>query len=468
MTEITDRMEDYALERVPDHERTGWRQLSWNTAGIVTTLIQLFFGALVTFAAGMRIAIVSGVFVTIVGAALGSAVGHVGCRTGLSSTLMTRAHGLGTRGSLIASLIFGFMIIGFLAIENALLYNGFLFFLGIPDTMLSKVVIYGALTLAWVLLTAFGFQEVARVSSIVLVLFLGVLAWMLARILAQSPHETSTLWSFGAQLPVGVREAMGIRSASDAYVFCINVLIGSSGALALVDGDFGRYARRSRDIALAAVIGNVSMSIGMLIVGGIVMYAGFDQVAHYFEQTRGLDAADARAMALVSPSSVASTFIIFGGVTGAVLMVLAQSKAQVLNTYSGSLALTNLFDAAFGWRPGRVTFVVLANLIGLVMLYGKLLALVNSWITILGVLTTSLAGVIAADYFIVERGRRQSPSTERRPEAVNWAGVVTIIAGTGLAHYVLREVIRIEFFTSLLASLTLYPLLRLTVLRAKR
>ncbi len=59
-------------------------------------------------------------------------------------------------------------------------------------------------------------------------------------------------------------------------------------------------------------------------------------------------------------------------------MVLAQSKAQVLNTYSGSLALANLFDGAIGWRPGRFLFVVLANIIGLFMLYGQILALVNN------------------------------------------------------------------------------------------
>lgn len=467
MTDIADRMDDHALERVPEHERTGWLKLSWNTAGIVTTLIQLFFGALVSFAAGMRIAIYSGIFVTIVGAALGWAVGHVGSKTGLSSTLMTREHGLGTRGSLIASLIFGFMIIGFLAIENALLYNGFLFFLGVPDTIFWKLAIYGVLTIAWILLTAFGFRLVARVSSIVLVLFLGVLAWMLIRIVAQSPHDAATLLSFGPQLPAGVRESMGIRSPWDAYVFCINVLIGSAGALALVDGDFGRYARRSVDIGLAALIGNISMSIGMLTIGGIAMYAGFDQVVQYFVHTRGLTAADANAMALASPSSIASTFIIFGGVVGAVLMVLAQSKAQVLNTYSGSLALTNLFDAAFGWRPGRFTFVLLANAIGLIMLYGKLLALVNSWITILGVLTTSLAGVIAADYFLLGRAAPVSPAPAGAREAINWAGVVTIVVGTGLAHYVLQHTIRIEFFTSLLASLILYPLLRLTVFRRR-
>lgn len=468
ITDIAERMDDHALERVPDHERAGWLKLSWNTSSIVTTLIQLFFGALVAFAAGMTIAIHSGIFVTIVGAALGWAVGHVGCKTGLSSTLITRQHGLGTRGSPIASLIFGFMIIGFLAIENALLYNGFLFFFGLPDTLLWKLVIYGVLTIAWILLTAFGFHLVVRVSSILLVLFLGVLAWMLVQIIAQSSHDAATLLSFPAQLPAEVREGMGIRSSGDAYVFAINVLIGSAGALALCDADYGRYARRSRDIGLAALIGNIAMSIGMLTIGGIVMYAGLEQVVSYFVETRGLSAADAHKLALESPGSIASTFIIFGGAIGAILMVLAQSKAQVLNTYSGSLALTNLFDAAFRWRPGRFAFVVLANVIGLVMLYGKILALVNSWVTILGVLTTSLAGVIIADFFIVQRlSRARPPSVARQPAVINWAGVVTIILGTYLAHWVLQDTVRIEFFTSLLVSLVLYPVLRLSVFRRR-
>ena len=468
MSDIADRMDDHALERVPDELRADWLKLSWNTAGIVTTLIQLFFGALVTFAAGMRVALVSGLLVTVVGAALGWAVGHVGCRTGQSSTLMTREHGLGHRGSLVASLIFGFMIIGFLAIENALLYNGFLFFLGLTDTLASKLVIYGGLTLAWILLTAFGFQLVARVSSIVLILFLCVLAWMLSRIVAQSPHEIASLVSFPAQLPAGSREAMGIHSTADAYIFCINVLIGSAGALALVDGDFGRYARSSRDIGIAALIGNVAMSVCMLAIGGIVMYAGFDAVVSFYVHTRGMSPAEAHAAALSSPSSIASTFVIFGGAIGAILMVLAQSKAQVLNTYSGSLALTNFFDAALGWRPGRFTFVVLANLIGLFMLYGKLLALVQSWITILGVLTTSLAGIIVADYFVVRRSRGSAGDAAPSPEPINWAGVITIFAGTYLAHFVLPTLLPVEFFTSLMVSLVLYPALRFTVFRPER
>lgn len=40
---LTDKMEDHALESVPEADRIGWLKISWNTAGLVTTLVMLFF-----------------------------------------------------------------------------------------------------------------------------------------------------------------------------------------------------------------------------------------------------------------------------------------------------------------------------------------------------------------------------------------------------------------------------------------
>lgn len=460
-SELNRRIEDHALEPVPESERQNWLKLSWNTAGICTTLIQLFLGALVAFVAGLKIAVLSGVFVVMIGSLMGWGVGHIGFRKGCSSTLISRTYGLGTRGSVLASAIFGFMIIGFLAIENALLYKGFLFFFGIEDSMLSQIVIYGIMTIAWILLTAFGFQLVAKVSSVTLIAFLLVLLWMVVDIVMQSGQSFMQALTFGTQLPAEAIAAMGIDSTADKFIFAVNVLIGSAGALALVDGDFGRYAKSSKDIGVAALIGNSAMSIGMLTIGGIVMFAGMASIVDYFVTVRGMDTAAAHQLALQSPDSIASAFIIFGGVLGAVLMVLAQSKAQVLNTYSGSLALTNLFDVAFNWRPGRIVFVVLANLIGLVMLYGKILALVNAWITILGVMTTALAMLMICDYFIVRPRLGQTDIAAHREETVNWSGVVSVVAATVLAHYVLAPWQPVQFFTSAVTVLVVYPALRL-------
>lgn len=459
--ELNRKMEDHALEPVPASERQNWLSLSWNTAGIVTTLIQLFLGALVAFVAGLKIAVLSGVFVVIVGFLMGWGVGHIGYRKGCSSTLISRTYGLGIKGSVLASAIFGFMIIGFLAIENALLYKGFLFFFEMQDTLANQIVIYGLMTVAWILLTAFGFELVARVSSVTLIAFLLVLLWMVVDIVAQSGQSFLQALTFGTQLPAEAIAAMGIDSDADKFIFCINVLIGSAGALALVDGDFGRYAKRSKDIGIAALIGNVSMSLVMLTIGGMVMFAGMASIVDYFVTVRGMEVGAARQLALQSPDSIASAFIIFGGVLGAVLMVLAQSKAQVLNTYSGSLALTNLFDVAFNWRPGRIVFVVLANLIGLVMLYGEILALVNAWITILGVMTTALASVMICDFYFVRPRLGEIDVGKHREEIINWSGVISVIVATVLAHYVLNRYQPVEFFTSAITVFILYPTLRL-------
>ncbi|MDR2851890.1 MAG: cytosine permease [Burkholderiaceae bacterium] len=463
--DLKSTIEDHALERVPDYARQGWLALSWNTAGIVTTLVQLFLGALVTFVAGFKIALTAGICVTIVGALLGWACGHVAYRTGLSSTVLSRHFGFGKKGSVISSLIFGFMIIGFLALENALLYRGFVFYFHLSDTVTTRVVIYGLLTVVWVLLTAYGFRVVTRVSSTALILFLLVLAYITFVVVAGSANSGGNLFSFGSQFPEPMLAGMGASNDTGKFIFCVNVLIGSAGALALVDADFGRYARSSRDIGLAALIGNAMMDILMLSLGGIIMYAGIPALVDFYMHTEGMTREAATQATMQSPDSITAAFVVFGGAFGALLMVLAQSKAQVLNTYSASLSLSNLFDA-FHWRPGRLVCVILANLIGLLMLYGQILALVNAWITILGVLTTALSSVIVADYLIVRRllGQRDVHAIGDA-ETVNWAGVITVIAAVLLSHYVLNRYVPIEFFSTLILAVILYPVLRLSIFK---
>jgi len=458
--------DDHALDRVPDGERHSWLQISWSTAGIVTTLVQLFVGALVTFVAGMKLGIAAGLVVTLAGSALGSALGHVACRSGLSSTMIARRHGFGTKGSALASSIFAFMIIGFIAAENMLLYKGFLFFFGFKDELATKAVILGLMAVAWIALTSWGFELVTRFSSLMLVGFLALLVFMLARIVGSSGQSVADVLSFGCQLPPDQLAALGADTPLGKLAFGVNVLIGSAGALALIDADLGRYARSSRDIAIAAVIGNLFMDVIMLAVGGVVMYAGLPALTEYYVQNQGLSPAEVAKLAFDSPDRIATAFIVFGGIAGAILMVLAQSKAQVLNTYSSSLALTNLADSLLGWKPGRMIFVVLANLLSMLFLAGNVIVWFNAFLTLLGVLTTCFSAIMLADYFLVER-LRPRPSilgSKEVSEPVNWAGVIALGLGFVAAHYLLRPLIPIEFFSALAVSLFVYPLLRLYVL----
>jgi len=464
---LSETIEDHALERVPDDQRQGWLALSWNTSGVVVSLVQLFFGALVTFVAGFKVALLAGLIVALVCWPLSWASAHVAYRTGLSSTVMSRYFGFGKRGSILSSIIYSFMIIGFLALENALLYRGFLFYFKLSDTLTTKILIYGLMTILWIVLTSYGFKLIARASSITLTLSLLVLGYITYIVVSNGDRSLYSLVSFGPQFSSEVLKGMGADSTIGKFVFAINVLVGSAGGMALFGADIGRYARRSKDVGISTLVGILALDVLMLWLGGIIMYAGAPALVDFYTRTAGMTHEAAQKASLESPDSIVAALVVLGGAMGAWLLVLAQSKTQVLNNYSASLSLSNLFDA-LNLRMGRLTFVILANVIGLLMLYGSILKLIDSWVTVLGVVVTAFAGIVVADYYIVKTFlRMESKSIPDEVENVNWSGVVTLLVSAFIAHFVLAGVMPIQAITTLIISITLYPLLRTTVLKPR-
>jgi len=298
-------IEDHALERVPDGERENWVKISWNTVGLITTLVIMFFGAVVCFVAGVKIALLAGTVSFVIGSAL---------------------------------------------------------------------------------------------------------AW----------------------------------------------------ALALNTADFGRYGKSTGHVGTAAMIAIFFQSLVMMLIGGVVMKSAAPAMVTYFTDVAGMPAELARQQILQSPDSIAATFMLFGGVIGFLLMILAQAKAQVLNNYSSSLCIANFFDALFNWRPGRLTFVILANVFALAMLYGEILHFVETWIKLLGVLLSALATTIIADYYFV---RQRLSDVDGEIDTVNWAGITAILAAVFCAHWLFKPWQPFEVLTSIVCVALIYPALRLTVFR---
>jgi cytosine permease len=455
---LSEVIEDHALESVPAEQRkSGW-SLAWSTTGIVTTLVQLAIGSYVTAVAGIGLGVLAGVLVCVFGASLGWLVGHISYKEGLSSTVAGRFYGFGVRGSVIASAIFGFMILGFLAIENVLLYNGTLFAFGWEPNLLNAVAIYGILTVFWILLTTFGINLVTRVSSVLLIAFLILLVYMVFRAATATPIGETL--SFGPLIP-----SLGDNLAR--FQIALVALAGSAGALALVDADYGRYARTSRDVGILAIAGALAIDILMVVSGTIIIYGSTPIVAEFLVANNGVSPTDAAARASeLAAANTGAYFIILSSIFGFILMYAAQAKAQVLNTYSGSLALTNFFDALLGWRPGRFFMVILGNIIGLLMVIGGILGLLQTYLGLLGILTTSFCGIMIADYYIVRRfaaGRARPSDTV---DSVNWAGVISITLAS-VVSFVLAQtgVFALGFLLALAVTLVLYPVLRMWVLK---
>ena len=172
--------------------------------------------------------------------------------------------------------------------------------------------------------------------------------------------------------------------------------------------------------------------------------------------------AAAKQVAIENPDRIVAAFVIFGGVLGTLMVAFL---AQVINTHS-SLALSNFFDVTFNWRPGRIVFVIGANVTALFFLGGEFLVWFKSFLVILGTLTTSIATVIAADYFVVRKIQKKQAAKGNLVEPWNWAGVLTVGLSFGLL-ILLAAIIKIQVLTAIATVVIVYPLLRLFVLNRK-
>jgi cytosine permease len=345
-----------------------------------------------------------------------------------------------------------------LALENALLYYGTIFAFGWNNTLFHAAVILTILTVVWVILTTYGINQILKVSTYFLIAFFALLAYMFYKVGFASGVSITSLMTHGPLIP-------GIGSTMFRFATAITILAGSAGALALVDADYARYARTSRDIPKMTYLGSIALDIVTMIVGSVVIYGGFGPVSSYL-LSHGLATTSNVSTVVVNLASNNSGafFIVLSTFIGFALMYAAQVKAQVLNTYSGSLALSNFVDVFAKKRPGRFLMVVAGNIIALIMIAVGILNLIDSWLTVLGIITTSFATLMIADYFIV-RKRVAAPENES-VETVNIAGVITIIFSSALA-YVLEYygIFVLGFLLTLIIVLIMYPLLRLFVFK---
>jgi hypothetical protein len=130
--------------------------------------------------------------------------------------------------------------------------------------------------------TTFGFELIARFSSLMLVAFLLVMSWVLGSILLQADTSTTESVMFGSQFPAAALQGMGVLSDWDKFVFSMNILIGPACALPLVAVDYGRYAKSTGHATTAVVIGSFFQSVIVMLIGGILMYGVAQGLTEYF------------------------------------------------------------------------------------------------------------------------------------------------------------------------------------------
>lgn len=444
--ELESIMEDYSLEAVPTEMRRPWKELAAVGAGIGSSLAVLLTGGLVTFMAGFWMGMFAAFLAFLVSTFFTISLGIISFRDGYSSNIISRAYAFGTRGSAFGSLIWAFMIIGFLGMESVLIGNSLLFYFDITPTFTIKLIFYLIMTGIWISLSLFGNKLVSRVSQIMIPLLFLMLLFMVYLLMNKGSFLDAV--THGILVPE--------MTIGKGFSIALNATVVMAGLLSIVVSDFTRFSKSSRDVVKVSVASNFSLFGVTMVFGAIITYFGYQITQDYFLK-QGIDAAAAGMAAITNPGIM---LVLGGGFWGVLTIIFSQSKVQVGNSYEGALALVNLFDTGFNWRPGRAVMVILANIISLVFIFGNILHYIEAFLTIGSVLLCVWVTIVLTDYYIVrgkmKKGKQGIGNLADIP-TVNWNGLITLIISTliGMAFYQLNW-FQIPFIISTLLAFGLY------------
>jgi len=101
------------------------------------------------------------------------------------------------------------------------------------------------------------------------------------------------------------------------------------------------------------------------------------------------------------------------------ILILATWTSNVMNVYSSGLAFNNLFNLGDANRS-KTTLIV--GLFGILLAAMGILSHFMSFISLLTITITPIAGVLISDYFI-------SKTYKETPEKLNWKGIFSWISG---------------------------------------
>lgn len=401
---------DYATTRVPLEARKGTFEVSMVAAGFCIAMSGLFTGA--SMAAGLTFsqAIIAAVAGNTILSFFGGFIGAAGAREGLSSSRLSR-FSFGTEGFKIVSLVLALTMFGWFSVQvgffgntmNAMFPNGgFL-------TEVPIAAFWGGILM---LLTAYyGFKGLSALSIVAVPLII-ITASIGVYMAANGVGGFSKLFDM---IPVGsVTIAQGIV-----------MVVGSFAAGASAQADITRYAKDEK----AAWI---STLIGYMVANSFIILAG------YLTTLATGEGDLPRAMLTIGL-----------GFPALLVLVLAQWTTNDNNLYTSSLGLSNIFT----FKKSKIVLIigVLGSFLGALGIANYFV----SWLSILGIGVPPMAGIILADYFIVNKGKYD---LENDTHLKKWnlnALIAWLVAG--LVGYLINW--GIASLNSLIVAMVLYVIL---------
>lgn len=355
-------VDDYAMGRVPFEERYSWWSVAVQRFGQVSALSQFLLGATLGFGMGFWDAFLAFTLGAVILELVSIFVGIIGCKEGMSTSLVARWLGFGRGGSALMGLAIGMSLIGWFGVQSAVSATGLATTVGLLPVW-GWSIVFGLVVTG---ICIFGFGSMAWTAYITVPSFLVLVGW--AIISELSKNDVGALMSTP---PPGEPISLAVGTTLVAGGFIVG---------AVITPDMSRYNRSSGDVVKQTVVG---FTIGEYVIGmsGVLL-------AH------AIGSSDITAILTSSVGWVAVLVVLLGTV-----------KINDWNLYSAGLGVVNFIGTVTGRTVNRAVVTGVLGLVGSVLAAAGILNSFVDFLIILGVVFPPVAGIMVAEYFVVKRWR---------------------------------------------------------------
>lgn len=371
-------------------ERQSWGSLSMIWVGSMICVPCLMIGGLLCTGMTLLNAFIATIIGYVIVIAYMSFMGMQSCDTGMPTVNMA-AGALGKAGARYTiSALLAIACIGWFGIQSNVCGSSFSAMM-LSSTGMDIPVWLSSLLWGFIMLitAVYGYKALKilnyiAVPALVIVSIYGVIA---------------AISKNGAQAVVDYRPA-----ASMSMVSGISLAVATFALGGVISGDYSRYAKNRKDVVKSSIIGVLPAGAIMIMMGAVMsLVAGTYDISAVLSNL-GLPA------------------------FGLIALVLATWTTNVVNAFSGGIAVSNFFNAG---EKRRKLMTAIAGGLGAVLAAIGILGQLSGFLSILSSLLPPVAGVIIAHYWIVGKGKKENFNYT---EGVNIAGMISFVIGAAIAY----------------------------------
>ena len=442
---IDEQIESFAIERVPASQRWPIPAISLVLLGNATAMFFFSFGAQQAFLVGWPWLLLPIGYFFFGAVFIGMLTMRVASHEGLSQNLLSRGLGFGSRGSAVTSFIYAVNYIYYFLFEGTIVSHAIAIYFKVPINSPEGIVIFavvGLITISFVWRGMYAMSFLQTWGFPIFVILLAAALWQLA-----TAHQTVG--------PAGWKptDTFGWAAMWSAFSFANGQMIFQG----LMATDYGRFAARDiRNRGTATIM--ILELVPMFTVIFLGAFIGSSLLA-----APGIGQSNAQDPGFM--------FVYLMGWLGVIFAIITQIRINVMNLYSGSLALANGFAVAAHLRPGRPWWMFFVWFFGVVFYATNVINHLGTFLAIAGVLTNTWLLIILADYFICRRwlnlGRREEIEF-RENEVRTWNPCGLVSLGVAVAIGALGIIgIYPTYYASFLAMI-IGPLLHVAITAATK